>query len=69
MCLFPCVYAAGKGSHAPVSVRACMPQDIRNLQSLESFLPLIASPSPGPGVVPLHTYSTSIDNSYCSSFM
>jgi hypothetical protein len=40
-----------------------MPQDLRNLQVLESFLPLIASPSLGPGVAPMHTYSTSIDNS------
>ena len=46
-----------------------MPQDLRNLQVLESFLPLIASPSLGPGVAPMHTYSTSIDNSYCSRFM
>lgn len=45
------------------------PQDIRLLQSLESSLPLIDSPAPGPGVAPMTTYSDSISNSYCTSFM
>ena len=45
------------------------PQDIRLLQSLESSLPLIDSPAPGPGVFPLATYTDAIDNSYCTSYM
>lgn len=42
--------------------------DIRALQSL-SINDLIDSPSPGPGVFPLATYTDAVDNSYCPSNM
>jgi hypothetical protein len=44
-------------------------QDIRAFQSLESILPLIESPSPGPGVFPMPTYTDAVNNSYTTSYV